>query len=328
MILNFNPDAPTAPPSDRFTRQDLQTESIPLPGAGEFTRLNLYTKAYPPKLGDFAELKAALSSNAQPNSLSFDLRSDFFRATSETDLAAITVQVANSDLHFQNNDGVMHAAAEVYGEVVALGGQIVRTFGTRLLLDVPEHEFSRYQARKTLYQDAMPLRAGRYKLILAMKDELSGHMGTMAMGLMVPRFSAYRYSFSSLVLADQILPVPATVAGIGPFWIGGNKVVPNLTHTFTRDQRLGIYMQVYELGVDERTHKPSLDVRYQIEKDGRVVIEQSAGPNNLKSASQQFTAVASIPLHTLAPGEYTATVVVTDKIKNQTISPSAVFTVR
>ena len=240
----------------------------------------------------------------------------------------MTVQVANSDLHFQNNDGVMHAAADVYGEVVALGGQIVRTFGTRLLLDVPQPEFSRYQARKTMYQDAILLGPGRFKLRLALKDELSGQIGSTAMGLVVPRFSAFRYSFSSLVLADQIIPVPSIVVGTGPFWIGGNKVVPNFSHTFTRDQRLRIYMQVYELGVDEKTHKPSLDVRYQIEKDGRVVIEQSEDPNNLKRASQQFTAVASIPVRDLAPGEYTAKVVVNDKIKNQTISPWAVFTVR
>ena len=71
LILNFNPDAPTAPPPTPFTRRNGQTESILLPETGNYTRLNLYTKAYPPKLGDFADLKAALSSKVPPNSLPF-----------------------------------------------------------------------------------------------------------------------------------------------------------------------------------------------------------------------------------------------------------------
>ena len=32
------------------------------------------------------------------------------------------------------------------------------------------------------------------------------------------------------------------------FVIGGTKVRPSVNNTFTRDQKLGIYMQVYNLG--------------------------------------------------------------------------------
>ena len=61
------------------------------------------------------------------------------------------------------------------------------------------------------------------------------------------------------------------------FVIGGTKVRPSVNNTFTQDQKLGIYMQVYNLGIDHKTHKPSLDVRYEIDKDGKPLARPTGG---------------------------------------------------
>jgi GWxTD domain-containing protein len=317
-LLRFNPDAPTAP---RWN-ENLWGKTP------EFTRLDLYTKAFELPREKSGALRAAAADKNAANDLPFDARMDFFRSTEETDLAAITLQIANRDLHFQNNNGIMHGVADVYGEIVSLGGRMVNTFGESLVLDAPQHEFERYQDRNTLCQEAVPLGPGRYKLSLVLKDELSGHLATREMALMVPRFDDLPLTPSSLILSDYIIPSPISGVPAGPFWIGGTKVRPSVTNTFTRDRRLGIYLQIYNLSLDDRTRKPSLDVRYQIEKDGKVLIDKPEDPANLQRASQQFTATTSIPLQGLAPGEYTVKVKVTDHLKKQSISPSAVFEVR
>ena len=112
------------------------------------------------------------------------------------------------------------------------------------------------------------------------------------------------------------------------FVIGGTKVRPSVNNTFTRDQNLGIYMQVYNLGIDDKTHKPSLDVRYKIEKDGKPLLDQPEDAANLKKASQQFTVIKTMGLKALTPGKYTVQILVTDNIKKQTVSPSATFELR
>src|SRR5262249_38094529 len=162
-------------------------------------------------------------------------------------------------------DGVMHGVLDIFGEVTSLGGHIVNTFEKSLVLDVPQHEFELYQNHKSLYQQAVPLKPGRYKLSLVLKDDLNGHMGSEELGIVVPNFAADdgKLTYSSLILADQILPLPTAQVGSGPFVIGGTKVRPSVNNVFTRDQRLGIYMQVYNLGIDGKTQKPSLDVRYE-----------------------------------------------------------------
>ena len=295
----------------------------------EFTRLDLYAKIFQPPAVKFKDLKAVVTSRLSANLLPFDARTDFIRVTDETVLTPITVQVANSDLQFQNKDGVMHGVLDIFGEITSLGGHIVNTFEKSLVLDVPEHEFQQYQNHKSLYQEAVPLRPGRYKLSLVLKDDLNGHMGSEELGIVVPNFSEDKgLTNSSLILADQILPLPTSQVGSGPFVIGGTKVRPSVNNTFTRDQTLGIYMQVYNLGIDDKTHKPSLDVRYEVEKDGKALLDQPEDAANLKKASQQFTVIKTMGLQGLTPGKYTVQIKVTDNIKKQTVSPSATFELR
>jgi GWxTD domain-containing protein len=318
--------------ADRFSRTDGTTLGQSMTGTPEsmeeFTRLDLYAKIWKPPEVKFKDLKAVVTSKISAQLLPFDVRTDFLRVTDETVLTPITLQVAYRDLQFQNKDGVMHGVMDIYGEVTSLGGRNVNTFEKSLVLDVPEHEFQRFLERKAVYQEAIPLRPGRYKLSLVMKDNLSGHMGSMEIGLVVPRFDENKLSNSSLILADLIQPLPTNQVGTGPFVIGGTKVRPSVNQTFTRDQKLGIYMQVYNLGLDAKTHKPSLDVEYDLLKDGKSLLAQTEDAAKLKDASQQFTLEKQMPLSVLQPGKYTVQIKVTDKINKQTLLPSTTFEVK
>ncbi len=315
--------------AQRFQRTDGTTMGNSTAQQGdqynEFTRLDLYAKIFTPPEVKFKDLKAVVTSKISSQMLPFDIRTDFIRVTDETVLTPVTVQVAYRDMQFQNKGGVMHGVMDIYGQLSSLSGRNVNTFERTMIVDVPEHEFQSYMDRKAVYQEAVPLRPGRYKLSLVLKDDQSGHMGSMDMGLVVPQFDDSKLSNSTLILADLIQPLPTSQVGTGPFVIGGTKVRPSVTQTFTRDQKLGIYMQVYNLGVDPKTHKPSLDVQYELLKDGRSLLSQPEDAAKLKEASQQFTLEKQLPLSILQPGKYTVHITVTDNLKKQTVSPTASF---
>jgi GWxTD domain-containing protein len=317
---------------DRFNRTDGMTIGQTMGGQpesmNEFTRLDLYAKIFKPPEVKFNDLKAVVTSKISSQLLPFDVRTDFLRVTDETVLTPITLQVAYRDLQFQNKDGVMHGDMDIYLQLTSLGGRNVNTFEESLVLDVPEHEFQRFMERKAVYQKAIPLHPGRYKLSVVLKDDVSGHMGSMEMGLVVPRFEEEKLSNSSLILADLIQPLPTNQVGTGPFVIGGTKVRPSVNRTFTRDQKLGIYMQVYNLSLDAKTHKPSLDVEYELLKDGKPLLAQAEDQTQLKDASQQVTLEKIMPLSVLQPGEYTVRIKVTDNINKQTLLPSTTFEVQ
>ena len=315
--------------ADRFTRSDGMTIGQSQFGEpesmNEFTRLDLYSKIFNPPEVKFNDLKAVVTSKISSQLLPFDVRTDFLRVTDETVLTPITIQVSYRDLQFQNKDGVMHGVMDIYGQLTSLGGRNVNTYEKSLAVDVPEHEFQSYLGHRAVFQYAVPLHPGRYKLSLVLKDDINGHMGSMEIGVVVPRFDENKLSNSSLILADLIQPLPTSQVGTGPFVIGGTKVRPSVNQTFTRDQKLGIYMQVYNLGLDVKTHKPSLDVEYDLLKDGKSLLAQSEDAAKLKDASQQFTLEKQMPLSVLQPGRYTVQIKVTDNISKQTLSPSTTF---
>ena len=67
-------------------------------------------------------------------------------------------------------------------------------------------------------------------------------------------------------------PVPTKAIGTGSFVIGTTKVRPRVAPADgkpalfkkDKDQKLNFWMQVYNLGVDEKTHKPSATFEYDI----------------------------------------------------------------
>jgi cytochrome oxidase Cu insertion factor (SCO1/SenC/PrrC family) len=94
---------------------------------------------------------------------------------------------------------------------------------------------------------------------------------------------------------------------------------------FTRNQRLGIYMQVYNLGVNPKTHRPNAQIEYTLLKDGKSIFTTTENSDQIKNASSQLTIEKTMPLEPLTPGAYTVAIKVTDHIKNKSISPTASF---
>jgi len=293
----------------------------------EFTRLDLYAKIFQPPAIKFKDLKAVVTSTLSAQLLPFGIRTDFLKITDDTVLTPITIQVPNREMQFENKDGVMHAVLDIYGQLSTLGGSIADTFQDSVAVDVPQHDFQNYVNQKSVYQKAVYLRPGHYKLSVVVKDDQSGHMGSMNMGIVVPQYSDEKLGNSSLILADLIQPMPTSEVGSGPFVIGGTKVRPSVNHTFQKDQNLGIYMQVYNLGLDPKTHRPSADIGYRIMKDGKAVLNQTEEAANIKDAAEQVTIEKVMPVRLLQPGEYTLQIKITDKIKNQTDTQTANFRV-
>jgi len=170
-----------------------------------------------------------------------------------------------------------------------------------------------------------------YRLNVVCKDIVGGNMTSYPMALNVPHFEEDKLAQSSLILADVIEKVPTNSIGSGQFVIGDTKVRPRLSDSFTRQEKLGIYTQFYNFAPDEKNKKPSGSIEYEITKKGveKPVLNYTEDVAAIPGASaQQVTVAKLLPLQTLEPGDYTLKLKVTDKNGNQTLTPSATFTVR
>jgi len=252
--------------------------------------------------------------------------------TSDTVLVPITVQIPNRQLTFQTKDTVHSATLEVYGRVSTLTGRVVQTFEDTINRDFPDSLMRQSLQSQSVYQKAVPLRPGLYRLDLIVKDIHSGNVGTVFTSLKVPRYEEDKLNTSTLILADQIERVSSKQVGLGQFVIGDTKVRPRMDQAFNREERLGVYVQVYNLGVDEKTRKSDVEFTYIVARvDGsnlKEVYRKSETSTELGQTGQQVTLEKLVPLQPFEPGKYKITVQVTDNVNKQTVAPAADFTVK
>ena len=320
--------------TDRFTRSDGTNLPTALGGTpasmDEFNRLELYAKVQKPPEVKFKDLETLVTHRIVRDQVRFDWRTDFLKVTNDTVLVPVTVQVPNSQLSFQAKDGIHSAMLNVFGRVSTLTGRVVQTFEDSVSRDFPDSLFQQSLKLQSIYQKAVPLRPGLYRLDLVIKDVQSGNVGVVNSRLAVPRYEDNKLDASSLILADQIEHVPAKQIGAGQFVLGSSKVRPRLEGDFTTTDKLGIYMQVYNLKPDEKTHKSSANFQFTVKKGNEPVpgMQFKETSEDLKQTGDQVTIERLLPLATLAPGKYTLEVNATDTLSNQTISRSADFTVK
>src|SRR6202521_3214661 len=318
--------------TDRFTRSDGTFLPKTLGGEpasmNEFTRLEMYAKAFKPPEVKFKDLEALVTSRLVRDQVHFTWRSDFLKVTNDTVLVPVTVQIPNNQLSFREKDGVHSATMNIFGRVSTLSGRVVQTFEDSVSRDFPDSLFQQSLKLQSIYQKAVPLRPGLYRLDLVIKDVRSGNVGVVNSRLAVPRYEDEKLEASSLILADQIEHVPAKQIGSGQFVLGSSKVRPRLEADFTTADKLGIYMQVYNLKPDDQTHKSSATFQYTVKKGNEQVMQFKETSAEMKQTGDQVTIERLLPLATLTPGKYTLEINATDMLANKTISRTAEFTVK
>ena len=316
----------------RFTNTD-GTHMAPSPyGArssklDEFSRLELEAKIWQPPPVKFKDLEEVVSSRIVREQIKFEYRFDFLRVTGDTVLVPITVQIPNNQLSFQSKDGVHSATLNLFARVSSLSGRTVQTFEDTIRRDFPDSLLQASLRSASIYQKAVPLRPGLYRLDVVLKDTTSNNIGVVNTRLAVPPFDDDKLQASTLILADEISPVAAKDIGLGMFVIGSMKVRPKLDQSFTTSQPIGVYFQIYNLKIDDKTHKNSASIEIQIRQGDQSIKHVVQSSEQLHQSGEQMTVQESLPAQTLAPGKYRIEIKTTDAVANQSIIRSADFTV-
>jgi hypothetical protein len=284
----------------------------------------------PPEV-KFKDLEAVVTTKLSFNLLPFEMRSDFIKITNDMVLIPITLQIDNKNLTYVEKDGIHQATVNVFGRITGVNGRIAQTFEQVIDRRIPESDFQGELAGGSLFQKSFPMRAGLYKIDIVLKDLNSGNIGTYTTRLKVQSFNDEKLESSTLILADRIEKIPSKLVGSDQqFVIGSMKVRPNVKNSFTAQQNLGIYLQVYNLAIDQQTNRPSVEIEYTItnEKDKSQVLKYMETPDKVEGAASQITIEKLMRLDTLQPGKYNVQIKVSDNISKQVIMPSATFEVR
>lgn len=292
-----------------------------------FSRLQLLADLNRPPQVKFNDLATAVNTGVvEENPLNFDLRIDFFRQSDERVITAFTIQAENKDLVFQDSGGLQQARMNIFARITSVAGRRVGIFEDPVITTATATELSEAKDRKSAYQKAVPLAPGTYKVDVIVRDVASGATGLKQLGFTVPKYDQEKLSTSTMILAaklETLINEPA----VGQFVIGTTKVIPNVSGIYHRGQPVGVYLQVYNAGIDQTTLRPSVDVEYALMKDGKELGKQSEDWKGMSDSGQRLTLARLIDTRNLGNGDYEIAIRIRDRVTGQSLSPSQKFTV-
>ena len=308
----------------------------------QFDRLDQAAKimaAPPVKFQDMEEFMASTKILSGPPFL-FDVRTDYLKVTNDTVIVPITIMVKNSDITFETKDGVSVGKVEIEGRVSNMTHKVVPGgwFGDPVQVSTPSELLPAIQKQSSVYWKSLPLKPGLYKIDIVLKDGNNpDHVGRWTRSVNVPKFDDDTLGHSSLILADQMERVPSKEIGGGNFVIGNTRIRPRVAVNgavttpvrFSRAQNLNFWMQVYNLGIDEKTKQNNATISYEIMDLGsnKLVLNTQESSKTLSPNADQLTLEKSLPLASLQPGQYQVKIKVNDAVTKQETEESAKFNV-
>ncbi|HEY3939837.1 MAG TPA: GWxTD domain-containing protein [Bryobacteraceae bacterium] len=332
--LTLSEQMGTADKTQRFERTDgthLGTGNEPLPESmNEFTRLEQLANLMKAPVIKFKDLDAIVSSNIRYNTLPMSVRVDYIRVTDATVYANIMVQFKNSDLNYASKDKISKATVNIYGRITTLTRRSVNWFEDTVSSQLPSEMLQQAMNGSQIYSKRIPLPPGTYRLNIVAKDTVGNTMNTYETALAVPHYDEDQLGASSVILADELERVPTNSIGTGQFVIRSSKVRPRIGDIFKQNETMGIYTEFYNLGMDQKTKKPQGTIEYEVvnNADHKTVMSQTEDLVSIPNASAFLVTIEKkLPLASLPPGRYTLKLKVDDKLKNQSLTPSAQFTV-
>ena len=320
-------DRPFFQPGNR-TRYPLQHEFQSENADSPFARFERVTQVSRPTEITYTDLKAVVETNVTYDDLAINLRTDYFRLDSRRDLVPITLEIPNNDLTFDmESTGFYTAKLAVYGVITSIRNRLVYEFEDELVFSCRPDQLNKILRTRSAYQKIVSLDSrALYKLAIVVKDLNSGTLANVTTRLAPPSFDSNKPVSSDIILSDLIVPVSDTAPGDTMFVLGGYKVRPSVENIFPAQYPLGLYLQIYHLGIDQSRGGPSVETQYRISRGNRVIVELSGGLDEwLRSFPDSVVLIKQIPAQDLQPGAYTLTVEIHDLVSNETLTKTVSF---
>ncbi len=293
-----------------------------------FRRLEIQNGLFRPPAVKFSDLQSSLTDSPviDNNPLDFDLRIDFFRQSDDRVITAFTIQTSNKELKFEQIGGLETARMNIFGRVTAVSGKRSGIFEDSVVTNATAIELAETLDRKSVYQKAIALTPGTYKVDVVVRDVGTGNKGIVNMGFAVPRYDEKKLSTSSLVLTSKLRTTNERDIG-QMFVIGSAKVIPNLGGTYKQGQEVGIYLQVYNAEIDQTTLRPAVDVTYILTRGGKEILRQKEDWSGLSDSGQRLTLARLLPTANVPVGDYEIKVEIKDRVGGQLIENKGKFTI-
>ncbi|HEY8231931.1 MAG TPA: VWA domain-containing protein [Vicinamibacteria bacterium] len=266
-----------------------------------------------------AELQAALASPKPLEDFKVSLSADFMSVDSAATQVVVSSYVALRDVPFARTGDRRLATVDVAGAVFDEGGAVVGSLAVeRATLDLTDAAYEGALDKGLPYQRAAPLKPGRYRVSVAVREEGGGKMGSATQWVEIPDLGQGELTLSSLFLMKEDAAAKRAGASTG----AGAGLRPVQAHrVYAQGESLIVQFFAYNLAPDAG----SLVTQAEIWRAGELIAASKPEPMEKRDGGAAHT--RRINLRPFGPGEYEVRIVLTDRDTNTTASRRAAFTI-
>jgi VWFA-related protein len=267
------------------------------------------------------QLEDALTLDDPFTELPLAMEVDYFQTGRDKYFVPITVRIAGSALGLSPKSTT---DLDFIGQIRDPHGKMLGGIRDEIKLKLTEQNAAQLAQRHVEYDTGVTLPPGDYTLRFLARENENGKMGTFEMKFNVPDLSKQVSSvrMSSVVWSNQREPLAASIGNAGgsnkklleahPLVENGQKLIPDITRVFRKNQKLYVYFEVYDPGT---VATPSVSAELTMFRGKsksfesapvRVTKAKSGHPNTL---AMEF----EMPLANIPPGQYTCQVSVIDE---------------
>ncbi len=292
------------------------------------------------------QLKEALAAADPLTDLPLALEVDYFRISPSAYFVPVSVRVPGSVLALAAKKAGSETEFDFVGQIQDERKAVVGNVQDYIKIKLDPGEAQKLSRRNIHYDAGFTLAPGRYRMKFLVREAQSGHMGTFDARFVVPDLAADSKTLktSSIVWSSQREPLKAAVgeaertpgprrgAQTNPLIVGQEKVVPNITKVFRRDQNMYISFDVYDALPDPdnyRLRRIAVSMSLYNQKGAKAF---EASP--LKATEMAVTrpnavpVQLQVPLKGLAPGRYTCQINVIDEVGRKFAFPRTAMVVQ
>jgi VWFA-related protein len=270
-----------------------------------------------------AEMRTALTSLAPLGAIPVRLSADFVSLDGAATQVVVSGSVDVGTLPFvrrpDRREATVETAALVYDET----GAVAATLETeRTTVDLTDAGYGQLLRRGIPYQRAVPLKAGRYQVRLATREDATGLLGSAWQRVEVPDLATGRLGLSSLfLLKDEGTATTAAGADAAP-------VLRSVQDRPRFAAAENLYVQLYAYN-PKRDASGEMNLTSQPEILRGDASLASGAPETMAGAAAAGPVphISRIRLPHLEPGDYVLRVTVTDRNASAMAARSVRFTV-
>ena len=199
------------------------------------------------------KLLEARVASPEPGEIPVSLNAPYFYTAAHVARVNLAMEVPAQQLDFAKEKGKFHSDVHVLGIAYRKDNSVAARFSDTVKMDLEKKELKEFSKGAFNYQNTFDIAPGTYQLKIVLSSG-GQKFGKYEMPLVIEPFDGHKFHLSGLALSDRMQPVSQLTADLGealleertPLVVKGVELTPSPDNHFKRDEKVGLYLEVYE----------------------------------------------------------------------------------